>query len=356
VRTPRNQASSDSAIGLYRHESVCNRSAGTLNNLFADLRQINRGELIAENPERHLQGARFPIVRSQGHGTWELYRLDQKFYFVAMSGVFDTPCVERAPGEGLVEFHLRLSGILEIQLPGSLSPMTVSGPTLLMMYQPPGVEIWERLLPRYQDASVTLFCKPQILAELARRNGIDRWPLLEEIDQTAPDRVWYRQAELSPTLLYLGTSLLDCPYGRGIRLLYAEAKALELLCEVLALTQARSLESAPKAPYGKESRQLEEARRMLGSHLNDPVHICDVARAVAMSESKLKRAFKSRYGVTIFEYQIERRMQHALELLRCRQMSVGQVAHSIGYRHQTSFAAAFRDYFGFLPSKARQIH
>jgi AraC-like DNA-binding protein len=325
--------------------------------LFADLRQINRGEFIAENPERHLQGARLPIVRSQGHGTWELYRLDQEFYFVAMSGVFDSPCVEVAPGEGLVEFHLRLSGVLEMLLPGSLSPVTVTGPKLMMMYQPPGVQICERLLPRHQDASVTLFCKPQILAELARRNGIDQWPLLEEIDKTAHDRVWYRQVELSPTLLYLGTSLLDCPYGRGIRLLYAEAKALELLCEVLALTQASAIEAEPKALCGKEARQLEEARRMLGSHLSDPVHISDIACAIGMSESKLKRVFKARYGVTIFEYGIERRMQHAMELLRCRQMPVGQVAHSVGYRHQTSFAAAFRDFFGFLPSKARtEIH
>jgi AraC-like DNA-binding protein len=46
-------------------------------------------------------------------------------------------------------------------------------------------------------------------------------------------------------------------------------------------------------------------------------------------------------------------MQTALELLRCRHMSVNQVAFAVGYRHQTSFTSAFFDYFGFLPSKAR---
>jgi AraC-like DNA-binding protein len=34
-------------------------------------------------------------------------------------------------------------------------------------------------------------------------------------------------------------------------------------------------------------------------------------------------------------------------------MCVGQVAYAVGYRHQTSFASAFKDFFGFLPSKAR---
>jgi transcriptional regulator GlxA family with amidase domain len=72
-----------------------------------------------------------------------------------------------------------------------------------------------------------------------------------------------------------------------------------------------------------------------------------------MSESKLKRAFKARFGVTVFDYGLECRMRYALELLRCKRMSVGQVAYAAGYRHQTSFASAFHDYFGFLPSKAR---
>ena len=84
---------------------------------------------------------------------------------------------------------------------------------------------------------------------------------------------------------------------------------------------------------------------------------CDVARSIGMSESKLKRSFKARYGTTVFDYGLECRMRHALELLRCKRMSVGQVAYAVGYRHQTSFASAFQEHFGFQPSKARtQMH
>lgn len=92
---------------------------------------------------------------------------------------------------------------------------------------------------------------------------------------------------------------------------------------------------------------------MVASNMRSPLRICDIARATGMSESKLKRTFKARFGVTIFEYGFDRRMRYALELLRCKRMSVGQVAYSVGYRHQTSFASAFHEHFGFLPSKAR---
>ena len=345
----------ESAFGLMRRESVSNGPAGTMRNLFADLRAVNRGEIIAEFPERHLQGTRLHIDRTQGHGTWELYRLDQDVFVVATDSVYDATRVELVPGEGLVEFHLRVSGVLEMTLPGVADVVSVTGPRLLMMYQPPGVNVSERLLPRLHDASITLYCKPQILGELARRSGIERWHLLEEIDRSGPNRVWLRQLDVSPTLLYIGTSLIESPYHRGVRLLHAEAKALELLCEVLATTQG---EDAPHSVTSEgEARQLEEARRMVTVNLTEPLRIRDIARATGMSESKLKRAFKARFGVTIFEYGLERRMKHALELLRCKRMTVGQVAHEVGYRHQTSFASAFQGYFGFLPSKARtQMH
>lgn len=346
------RAPRESNFGLFRRELLSDGPAGTVRNLFADLRHVSRGEVIAEHPERHLQGTRLHIDRTQGHGTWELYRLDHDLYVVAADAVYDATRVESVPGEGMVEFHLRLSGALEMTMPGSPSPLTVTGPRLLMLYQPPGVNVSERVMPKRRDSCVSLYCRPQFLAGLARRNGIKHWPLLEEIDRHPPDTVWYRDAALTPTLLYIGTSLLESPYHRGIRLLHAEAKALEMLCEILEGTLEPAGGLLPKTSES-EYRKLEEARRLIASHLSAPLRIGGIAHAIGMSESKLKRTFKARYGVTVFDYGLDCRMRHALELLRCKRMFVGQVAFAVGYRHQTSFAAAFHEFFGFLPSKAR---
>ena len=352
VVSPAAEGSVETELGLFRREVLSTGPAGTVSNLFADLRRVNRGELIAEHPERHLQGTRLLVDRAEGHGTWEFYRLDQDLYVVTADGVYDVARTEMVPGEGLVEFHLRLAGVLEMTLPGYPQPVVISGPRLLMMYQPPGVGVSERVMPRIRDIGVSLFCRPQFLAELAQRNGIARWPLLEEIDSHESTSVWHRQVALSPTLLHVGKSLLESPYRRGIRLLHAEAKALELLCEVLAVAQ-----EADESPHGVtsecESRQLDVARRMLATQLSTPLKIRDVSRAVGMSDSKLKRTFKARFSVTVFDYRLECRMRYALELLRCKRMSVGQVAFAVGYRHQTSFASAFHDFYRFLPSKAR---
>jgi AraC-like DNA-binding protein len=342
----------EGGLGLFRQTSLGTGPATTVTNLFANLGTLSRGETIGEHPERHLQGSRILIERTQGHGTWELYRLDEDFFVVAADCVYDTPRTEVVPGEGLVEFHLRLSGVLEMSLPGEREPVAVTGPSLVLMYQPPGVDVTERIRPKLRDSGVSLYCRPEFLAHIARRSGVADWDLLGQIERHPGDRVWFREVPLSPTMLYIGSSLLASPYQSGIRLLHAEAKALELLCEVLGNSWDADHRAAP-VPSESEERRLETARQMLANGLSVPPRICDIARVVGMSQSKLKRAFKLRFGVTVFDYGLECRMRHALELLRCRRMCVGQVAYAVGYRHQTSFAAAFKEFFGFLPSKAR---
>jgi AraC-like DNA-binding protein len=339
--------------GLFRREVLGTEPALSMSNLFADLRRLNRGEIIAEHPERHLQGTRLLVDRSHGHGFWELYRLDQDLYVVAVDGFYDVAHVETVPGEGLVEFCIRLSGVLELSLPAGAGQVRVVGPRLLIWYQPPGVTITESLKSKVRDTGVSLYCKLPFLAELARRNGINHWPLLEQIQNHPGTSVFHRQFELSPTLLYVAKSLLECPYRRGIRVLHAEAKALELLCEVLSQAQQPQAMSSASPTSEGESRRLDAARHLLTTQLSTPPRLADIARAVGMSESKLKRTFKARFGATVFDYGLESRMRHALELLRCRRMSVGQVAYAVGYRHQTSFTSAFFQFFGFLPSKAR---
>jgi AraC-like DNA-binding protein len=341
-------------FGLFRQEALTSGPAGSVHHLFADLRCVNRGEIIGEDAQRDMQGARLMVNGSMGHGSWEFYRLGHDLYVMVGDVVYDAaPRVETLPGEGLVEFHLRLAGVLTLTMPDSKELVTVTGPSMLMLHQPPGINVPERVLPQRRDTGMSLFCRPQYLTELGQRNGIERWAGLDEIEHLGFTSVWHRQVPLSPTLLHIANSLLRSPYRGGVRLLHAEAKALELLCEVLSGAAAHRQE-LQLGTSETEARQLDLARHMLASQLSSSPRTRDVARAIGMSESKLRRAFKARFGVTVFDYGTECRMRHALELLRCRRMPVGQVADAVGYQHQTSFTAAFQQYFGFLPNQARK--
>lgn len=331
-------------------EALRTGPARTVENLFADLRSLGRGELLAEHRERNLQGTRLSIDRAHGNGIRNLYRLHDEFFVTSMDGVYDSPRTEIVPGEGLLEIHIRLSGVLEMTLSDSDDPLVLTGPQLLIRYQPPGVDIVERVRPNLREACVTLYCSPRFLRTLGGSDALASWSVLEEIHSARSAAVFHRQTQISTTLLYIARSILENPYSSSLRLLYVEAKASELLCHLISESQLGSFSHG----YSSESdSRLHIARQMLASKLRDPPRIVEVARAVGMSGSTFKRAFKARFGMTVFDYRLECRMRHALGLLRAKRVSVGEAAYEVGYRHQTSFSAAFRQFFGFVPRDAR---
>jgi AraC-like DNA-binding protein len=324
----------------------------TVSDVFEDLVRSGRSVLVAEDKERQEQAVRLPLEQSEGHGHWELYRLDRELFVATMDVAYDEPRRELIRGDGLIYFYVKLSGRSHFSLPGRASPMMVEGPCLLTLLQAPAVDTFFELAPACREKSVTLYCRPEFVATLARESGLGKGPLLCELLEQPTEGLWCRQLPLTPHLIYLAKSLLESPYRNRLRILNAEGKARELLCEVLQLLDTGG-SSFTGCATDSELRRLDSARQILRTQLNPAPRVVNVARAVGMSESKLKRSFKARFGVTVFDYGLECRMRHALELLRARHMPVAQVAYSVGYRHATSFTAAFRQFYGFLPRSAR---
>src|SRR5579862_13548 len=301
-------------------------------------------ELLAR---RASHATRVHMDRSEGHGAWEFYRLDPDVYVVTGDCLYDTARTELVPGEDLIEFHLRLSGRLELE---SASGLRISVPpaSLLLWCQPRGMTFHERIDGGLRDTSVSLYFRPLALQRRARQNGF-----------RLPD--WIRSAcgaghfsyairPLTPRLLYLARSLLKIPYENGLRLLHAEAKSLEIFCEIVHSLQGR--DRSDHAPDSELCR-LDRARRIVTTQFNPVPRAAHIAHTVGMSESNLTRRIKERFDVTLSKMSLECRMRHALDLLRWSDLAVRQVAFAAGYRHHTTFTAAFRRHFGFLPGTAK---
>ncbi|TWI79433.1 AraC-like DNA-binding protein [Lacibacter cauensis] len=82
-----------------------------------------------------------------------------------------------------------------------------------------------------------------------------------------------------------------------------------------------------------------------------PKSIEELSRRATMSSTKLKKIFKSVYGVPIYEYYQQKRMQRAGELLSTGKYSVKQVAGIIGYSNMSNFTIAFKKYMNQEPSE-----
>ena len=80
-----------------------------------------------------------------------------------------------------------------------------------------------------------------------------------------------------------------------------------------------------------------------------------LARMAFMSPTKLKKIFKSAFGVGMYEYYQRNRMHKAKELLNSGEYSVSQVGDMIGYQNLSNFSNAFKKEFNYLPKDYDKI-
>ena len=100
---------------------------------------------------------------------------------------------------------------------------------------------------------------------------------------------------------------------------------------------------------GDSSNKVHEARKILGDNLASDISVEELAERVNLNRTTLQRVFKQMYGVTIFEYRTQVRMQESKNLLLEDRLSVTEIAGICGYSNSSKFSAAFKKRFSLSP-------
>ena len=142
-----------------------------------------------------------------------------------------------------------------------------------------------------------------------------------------------------------------CRYIGASRRLFLESRALELL---VMIADAHS-ERPGKAPTttASEAAKLDEASQIIASDAAAHLSIAGLAGAVGLNTMKLKRGFKERFGQTIHQFIIDRRLDEARALLGDTDLQIAQIAYRVGYT-PGHFSQVFRSRFGESPSALRR--
>lgn len=126
----------------------------------------------------------------------------------------------------------------------------------------------------------------------------------------------------------------DAPYSGAIERIYLESKVLELLA--LQFNQLAENERAihPLSSLKPiEVDRVYQARDILIGHLDNPPSLLDLARMVGLGDRKLRRGFREIFGITVFGYLHDYRMEQARLLLCVNKMRVADAAQTVGYSH-----------------------
>ena len=133
-----------------------------------------------------------------------------------------------------------------------------------------------------------------------------------------------------------------------IRLPYYWLKILEIL---LLLSQLdNSYVEPPQQFTEKVSRRTQQVYQYIIENPFTQKNISEIAEIYGVSESSMKRCFKSISGASLGTFMKRKRMEAAAELLRSEPtLSVGEIASLAGYENQGKFSGAFKSVYEMTP-------
>ncbi len=91
------------------------------------------------------------------------------------------------------------------------------------------------------------------------------------------------------------------------------------------------------------------AEAFIKEHLSEDLSVKIVAEAAFVSTDHLTRVFKKKFGMTMTDYILDRRMKLAGELLKKPDLSITMVSNSVGFNHYSYFTEQFKKYYGLTP-------
>ncbi len=109
--------------------------------------------------------------------------------------------------------------------------------------------------------------------------------------------------------------------------------------------------SAPVSDYKDVIKQIHD--RMF-ENLSERITIDSLSREYHINPTTLKSLFKKQYGTSVAAHIKSHRMEQASTLLLNTDLSVADIAASVGYNSQSKFSQAFKSHFGILPTEYRK--
>ena len=101
---------------------------------------------------------------------------------------------------------------------------------------------------------------------------------------------------------------------------------------------------------------MDSIVRYIRRYHKENIGIDDLCAHFSCSRSKISHAFKARFGKSFREYLTELRLSDAEGLLRYSELSVTEIAYSVGFCDSNYFSGVFKRHYGMAPTEYRKVN
>lgn len=344
----------DEPKGLFRTLLV--GEGASLTEAFSSIERSEKAHTKIDIPEKQITSARLDVPPKDGSGFWELININDSVFSVITKCEFKDVRTEIVPPEDFLEIHVCFTGPVHLDLSGD-EEFNSASPFVFLSKQGENTEYKVRF-ESGEKHLLALYIRPSVIQMFGLQG--DLLPkAIDKLLHTPQDSIGYMQLPISIAILDTTTQIINNTYSGNSRIIYAEAKIWELLSIIfdeLSKNRSWEVDDISEMISGNEMEMFEQARTILENNLESTPTISELAKMVGTNTTKLKQGFKLVFGMTIFECSHQYKMKEALRLLAEEKLTVGRVANAVGYQHQASFAAAFKEYYDILPKEAKKLN
>ena len=111
---------------------------------------------------------------------------------------------------------------------------------------------------------------------------------------------------------------------------------------------------SPNGPYYKKDEYVNQAVTLINKNYAEPFSIASLAEQINISQKYLWRIFTEKQGMPPQKYLLQVRMEAAKKYLRTTNLSVSEIARSVGYSDVISFIQNFKKYTYRTPTEYRK--
>ena len=152
---------------------------------------------------------------------------------------------------------------------------------------------------------------------------------------------------------------LGAELGLPVDELYAAYEQIERIDSEMIDSAAKILTATMYYLYSSackftESELVNRIDKWIDDNLGSPISVTILCSEFDISKNKLYAIWKNRFGVTIGDYILEKRMKRARKMLLQSDEKINTICEKIGIPDYNYFSKVFKKYYSLPPSKYRK--
>lgn len=145
--------------------------------------------------------------------------------------------------------------------------------------------------------------------------------------------------------------IVNQPLSDALKPVFIKGKIYELLSYYFTTITEENSDHCPYVPTDDVAGKVKLAKEIVIENLANPPSLEQLAKQVGLNIKKLKTDFKEFYGVPVFTFLLNYKMEQAKKLLLEQQLNVNEIATYLGYSTSSHFIAAFKKKYGITPKQ-----